>query len=163
MITRKSRMFFVCLALIAFTGTALHALGGLTQNLENTPPDAVDDDVITMQNTVVTIDVLANDTDADGDALRIVSVGVPLHGVVTFTDGVVCYVPDYGYEGMDSFPYTIEDGQGGTDTAMVYITVLPSPGIPNAVELLEDGQVVTVDGYLGIVTVGAPEFDLEGA
>jgi phosphohistidine swiveling domain-containing protein len=36
-------------------------------------------------------------------------------------------------------------------------------GIPNAAELLEDGQVVTVDGYLGIVTVGAPEFDLEGA
>jgi phosphohistidine swiveling domain-containing protein len=34
-------------------------------------------------------------------------------------------------------------------------------GIANAVELLEDGQVVTVDGYLGIVTVGAPEFDLE--
>jgi pyruvate,water dikinase len=34
-------------------------------------------------------------------------------------------------------------------------------GIPNAVELLEDGQIVTVDGYLGIVTVGPPEFDLE--
>jgi phosphohistidine swiveling domain-containing protein len=34
-------------------------------------------------------------------------------------------------------------------------------GIPNAVGLLEDGEIVTVDGYLGIVTVGAPEFDLE--
>jgi pyruvate,water dikinase len=34
-------------------------------------------------------------------------------------------------------------------------------GIPRAVERLEDGQVVTVDGHLGIVTVGAPEFDLE--
>jgi len=34
-------------------------------------------------------------------------------------------------------------------------------GITNAVEILEEGQVVTVDGYLGIVTVGAPEFDLE--
>jgi phosphohistidine swiveling domain-containing protein len=36
-------------------------------------------------------------------------------------------------------------------------------GIPNAVEILEEGQIVTVDGYLGIVTVGEPEFDLEGA
>jgi phosphohistidine swiveling domain-containing protein len=36
-------------------------------------------------------------------------------------------------------------------------------GIANAVELLEAGQVVTVDGYLGIVTVGTPEFDLETA
>jgi pyruvate,water dikinase len=34
-------------------------------------------------------------------------------------------------------------------------------GIPNAVDLLEEGQIVTVDGYLGIVTVGVPEFDLE--
>jgi pyruvate,water dikinase len=34
-------------------------------------------------------------------------------------------------------------------------------GIANAVELLEDGEIVTVDGYLGIVTVGAPEFELE--
>jgi pyruvate,water dikinase len=36
-------------------------------------------------------------------------------------------------------------------------------GIANAVELLEDGEIVTVDGYLGIVTVGAPEFELETA
>jgi phosphoenolpyruvate synthase/pyruvate phosphate dikinase len=36
-------------------------------------------------------------------------------------------------------------------------------GIPHAVELLEEGEIITVDGYLGIVTVGAPEFDLEGA
>jgi pyruvate,water dikinase len=36
-------------------------------------------------------------------------------------------------------------------------------GIANAVELLENGQIVTVDGYLGVVTVGAPEFELEGA
>jgi phosphohistidine swiveling domain-containing protein len=34
-------------------------------------------------------------------------------------------------------------------------------GIPNAVDLLEDGELVTVDGFLGIVTVGPPEFDLE--
>ena len=36
-------------------------------------------------------------------------------------------------------------------------------GITNAVELLENGEIVTVDGYLGIVTVGAPELDLEAA
>jgi pyruvate,water dikinase len=36
-------------------------------------------------------------------------------------------------------------------------------GIPHAAQLLEEGEIVTVDGYLGIVTVGAPEFDLERA
>jgi phosphohistidine swiveling domain-containing protein len=35
-------------------------------------------------------------------------------------------------------------------------------GIANAVDLLHDGELVTVDGYLGIVTVGPPEFELEG-
>lgn len=34
-------------------------------------------------------------------------------------------------------------------------------GVAGAIELLHDGDIVTVDGYLGIVTVGAPEFDLE--
>ena len=36
-------------------------------------------------------------------------------------------------------------------------------GVPRAAEILEDGEIVTVDGYLGIVTVGEPEFDLEEA
>jgi pyruvate,water dikinase len=35
-------------------------------------------------------------------------------------------------------------------------------GVPHAAELLHDGELVTVDGFLGVVTVGAPEFDLEG-
>jgi len=34
-------------------------------------------------------------------------------------------------------------------------------GVAGAIELLRDGDIVTVDGYLGIVTVGTPEFDLE--
>jgi pyruvate,water dikinase len=34
-------------------------------------------------------------------------------------------------------------------------------GVANAAEILEDGELVSVDGHLGIVTVGAPEFDLE--
>ena len=34
-------------------------------------------------------------------------------------------------------------------------------GVPGVIDMLHDGVIVTVDGYLGIVTVGAPEFDLE--
>ncbi len=35
-------------------------------------------------------------------------------------------------------------------------------GVARATETLQDGEILTVDGYLGIVTVGPPEFDLEG-
>jgi pyruvate,water dikinase len=36
-------------------------------------------------------------------------------------------------------------------------------GVSKATEVLQDGDLITVDGHLGIVTVGAPEFELEKA
>jgi Cadherin-like domain len=74
----------------------------------------------------VIIEVLANDTDADGDELRLASVGSSAHGTATAqTDGSVTYSPAAGFDGSDSFVYTVSDGRGGTGTATVSITVLP--------------------------------------
>ena len=36
-------------------------------------------------------------------------------------------------------------------------------GVAQATSLLNDGDLLTVDGHLGIVTVGEPEFGMEGA
>ncbi len=57
--------------------------------------------------------LLANDTDADGDALSItsVAVGASPHGTVQLSGGVVTYTPNAGYTGPDSFFYFITDGQ----------------------------------------------------
>ncbi|WP_178863997.1 cadherin-like domain-containing protein, partial [Thiomicrorhabdus cannonii] len=72
------------------------------------------------------IDVLANDSDLDGDTITVQSVTQPAHGnVVIEGDGTVTYTPVADYNGPDSFTYTITDGQGGTDTAMVTLTVNP--------------------------------------
>ena len=81
------------------------------------------------------IDVLANDTDIDGDALSIQGVGLPSNGTASVSAGEITYTPDADYNGTDSFSYTVSDGNGGTDTATVTVTVSEtlSEGVPSSV------------------------------
>ena len=85
--------------------------------------DAVDDTVITHEDTTVTTgNVLANDTDLDSDTLTIDSFTQPAHGTVTHNgDGTFDYTPEADYHGTDRFTYTVSDGEGGTDTATVEV------------------------------------------
>jgi len=90
----------------------------------NTPPLATRDALVTPRDTAVSIDVLANDTDADGDPLRVVGLTVPRHGAVALEpDQSVTYTPAPGFVGIDDFTYTIGDGRGGTDLGIVAIEV----------------------------------------
>jgi VCBS repeat-containing protein len=89
----------------------------------NHPPVAVDDSATTPQDTAVTIDILGNDSDPDGDTLTLDSVGPAGSGSITDNGTSVTYTPDPGFSGIDSFTYAISDGNGGTDTATVTVTV----------------------------------------
>jgi VCBS repeat-containing protein len=89
----------------------------------NEAPVAVDDTATTSENTAVTVDVLNNDSDPDGDALTVGSVTQGTHGSVINNGDDVTYTPDSGFSGTDSFTYTVSDGKGGTDTATVTVTV----------------------------------------
>ena len=89
----------------------------------NTAPTAVDDEATTQVDNAVTIDVLANDSDAEGSELSISSVANPSNGVVVITsDDKLTYTPNSGYTGSDSFTYTVSDGEL-TATATVTLTV----------------------------------------
>ena len=94
---------------------------------ENGVPVAINDTATTQTDTPVVIDVLDNDSDPDGDTLRITGTGRADHGqvlVVTDADGdKIEYRPTAGYSGTDSFTYTISDGNGGSATATVNVTV----------------------------------------
>lgn len=93
---------------------------------ENTGPVANDDTASTDEDTPVTIDVLGNDTDADGDTLEVVGTPTALHGTVTVNpDGTLEYTPDADYNGNDTITYEITDGNGGTDAGEVAVTVAP--------------------------------------
>jgi CSLREA domain-containing protein len=95
----------------------------------NRPPVANDDQVETPQGTPVIIDVLANDTDEDGDTLTVTQFSQGSRGTVTTNaDGTLTYAPNSNFKGTDSFTYTISDGRGGVDTAMVTITTQKPAG-----------------------------------
>ena len=100
----------------------------------NQPPDAVDDSATTQQDTPVTVNVLANDTDPDGDTVTVSGAGTPANGTAVVNgNGSITYTPAAGYNGPDSFSYTVRDGKGGTDTANVAITVKAIETNPNLV------------------------------
>ncbi|HEY7033200.1 MAG TPA: SpaA isopeptide-forming pilin-related protein [Thermomicrobiales bacterium] len=97
----------------------------------NTPPVAHDDDATTAVDTAVTIDVLANDDDSDGDALTVAEVTAPTAGGTTSLadDGTITYTPGSGFTGTDTFTYTVDDGHGGTAGATVTVSVLTSGAV----------------------------------
>ncbi|HEV7490911.1 MAG TPA: Ig-like domain-containing protein, partial [Rhodanobacteraceae bacterium] len=91
-------------------------------------PAAADDTAAVLENSTGNpINVLANDSDADGDPLTITAVSSPAHGTASVAGANVDYTPAMNYLGEDSFTYTISDGRGGTATATVHVTV----GSPN--------------------------------
>jgi hypothetical protein len=93
-----------------------------TNLVVNCPPVAVDDTATTVNGFPVTINVLANDSDPDGDPLTVTGVTDPPNGTaVNNGDGTVTFTPDCGFFGIDTFDYTISDGQGGTDTGTVTV------------------------------------------
>ena len=97
----------------------------ITVIAENDPPVAADDLANTNQDTPVAVSPLANDNDVDGDPLSIVSFTQAANGTITNSGGgTLLYTPNGGYIGSDSFSYTVSDGNGGTDTATVSLSVL---------------------------------------
>ena len=117
----------------------------------NDAPEAVDDEAETLEDEAVVVDVLVNDTDADGDPIRVVSVGPAGHGATTMAPHRVRYSPDPNWHGTDRFVYTIADPDGLTATATVTMTVLPVNDAPEAAGVIPDqaleegGAPVTVD------------------
>jgi beta-mannanase len=85
------------------------------------PPVANPDAATFSEDSGVQINVLANDSDANGDALTIVSATQPSNGTRTIAGNSITYVPTAGYYGNDSFSYTITDGSQ-TATATVTLT-----------------------------------------
>ncbi|EJF4089749.1 tandem-95 repeat protein [Vibrio parahaemolyticus] len=122
----------------------------------NDSPVAVDDTTSIQEDTAVTIDVLTNDTDVDGDKLSIESASVPKEqGTVEVVDGKLVFTPAENFNGDAEITYTVTDGQL-TDEAKVTVTVNPVNDAPtikvDAVESLTEDAVNT-DTVVATLTV----------
>jgi hypothetical protein len=109
-------------------------------------PVAVDDSAATKPDTTYVFrasgpgSLIFNDTDTDGDRLRVTAVTSPAHGTVTVSaTGTVRYTPAPGFRGEDRFTYTVSDGLlSATGTVVVSVGAAPIAK-PDAVPILEDG------------------------
>ncbi|WP_180911798.1 tandem-95 repeat protein, partial [Vibrio parahaemolyticus] len=113
----------------------------------NDAPVAKDDIATTQEDTAVTIDVLPNDTDVDGDKLSIQSASVPeAQGKVESVDGKLVFTPAENFNGHAEIIYTVTDGEL-TDEAKVTVTVNPVNDAPtikiDAVESITEDAVNT--------------------
>ncbi|MBE9174179.1 cadherin-like domain-containing protein, partial [Synechocystis salina LEGE 06155] len=94
-------------------------------NIENQSP-LTEDDTFTTNGNEITIDVLANDIDPDGDVLEITMLTSPdgLIGTVKINeDQTITYTPQPDFVGTDSFYYIVSDGNGGFNNGLVTVSV----------------------------------------
>ncbi len=132
----------------------------ITVNPSNDNPTAVDDSATTNEDNSVNIDVLANDTDIDGDTLSVSSLlSSPAHGTVFVeADSTITYTPDVNFNGVDSFVYEMSDGNGGFDTATVTITINPVNDPPTA----NDDNATTNEDTSVNISVLPNDADVDG-
>jgi VCBS repeat-containing protein len=130
----------------------------LTVAAVNDAPVAGNDSATTAEDSPVDVDVLANDTDAEGDILAVADVTDPMRGTVAIVDGKPRYVPDTDFHGTDTFSYTVSDGRGGSATATVTLTVnnvAPSATF-NAPTSVNEGSAINVS-LANVVDPGAAD------
>jgi len=138
----------------------------------NQPPIAINDSAITDENSSVTIAVLVNDLDPDGDLLSLTGVSSPGNGSANISNNQIIYSPAANFVGNDSFNYTISDGSL-TATATVNVTIeganqppiafddtaATTEEIPVRIEVLAndadpDGDAISIAGFATISITG---------
>ncbi|MEM5530352.1 Ig-like domain-containing protein, partial [Gammaproteobacteria bacterium AS21] len=96
----------------------------VTVNAVNDAPIVnADPVVVTEENTSVTVDVVTNDTDSEGDTLTVITAFTQNGDVVINPDGTLTYIPNDNFNGPDSITYTVSDGKGGEASSTVKVMV----------------------------------------
>ena len=122
----------------------------------NVPPNASTGELITDEDTAVTLDLTEISGDLDGDSLEY-SFADPTNGTVTLADGVVTYTPTADYNGDDSFTYTVSDGTA-TATGTVSVTVTSVNDAPTA----SAGSITTTEDTAGTLDLSTLSSDVDG-
>lgn len=154
----------------ASDGQALSNIGTVSlevvEEVVNSPPQAVDD---AFGPDFSGANVLANDTDPEGDSLTAILEQGPANGSLQLNaDGSFTYTPESGFRGEDSFVYRASDGELQSDDALVTLRVgTPASGPPVAIDddlgqewrtaNLLDNDLFTDSSEIRIELVSGPE------
>ncbi len=124
----------------------------------NADPVANDDGLVIDRNSSgIVIDVLSNDSDADDDNVLSIETTTPArNGTVVNNGSSLTYTPNTGFVGTDFFTYVVSDGEGGTDTATVTIT------IQNVAPIANDDNVTAVAGTPLLIPYLSNDMDPDG-
>jgi cyclophilin family peptidyl-prolyl cis-trans isomerase len=145
---RKSKLTIGVVVLIVIIAT-IGAGYFVIINFSNSSPIVNNEFIVVTKNSEnFVLDLLGNDVDNDGDTLFILNLGVPLHGTVNQnSSGIIEYTPSEGYEGIDSFTYTISDERGGEAQGQAIIVV--SGNQPSS----DNNPIVSIDTSMGEITI----------
>jgi len=149
--------------LLEVTGLSITSFGVYSFELREAPPNtapvAADDEAETDHGVPVTIDVLANDTDADADDLVLDAVTQPANGTAAIDGDQVTYTPNAGFSGADTFTYTVADGRGGSDEATVTVIVHEPANAPPTIADVADQESTVGDDVTLQVEADDPNGD----
>ncbi|MBD3223215.1 MAG: tandem-95 repeat protein [Caldithrix sp.] len=98
-------------------------INGVQPNVQNGQPIALNDTTDTIEDTEISINVLANDSEEDGETLSIGNITEPANGRAQRDGTSIIYTPDADFFGTDTFTYIASDDKGGFDRGIVHITV----------------------------------------
>lgn len=133
--------------------------------LPNNAPISLDDSFTIAEDNPLSGNVLANDSDVDGNTLSVIAATGAMHGATSVVNNHVVYTPAADYVGSDSFTYTVSDGRGGTSQATVSITITPVNDAPEAYD--DDGYYTTkpnttLNVFANDGLIDWDSYDLEG-
>ncbi|MDR3651387.1 MAG: Ig-like domain-containing protein, partial [Paludibacter sp.] len=148
-IVEPTETFFVNLSNLVSSSTAtISDNQGIGTIIDN---DAIasNDIITTNEDTPIKINVLANDTFAPDDIVKVTDVSTPANGsVVINPDGTVTYTPAPDFNGTDTFTYTVTvtnpDGTKTTETATVTVNVTPVPDVKDDTVTTPEDTSVTI-------------------
>ncbi|WP_231105489.1 Ig-like domain-containing protein [Pseudoalteromonas luteoviolacea] len=137
-------------------GSIIDPGGVAVINTGNNLPVAISDEITVGAGQAIQIDVLANDSDVDGDTLTITSATVDF-GVVVIEDNKLTYMPPLTFVGLATIQYSITDGQGGTTSSIATVNLAV-----NSAPTTKLDQASTTDKAAITINVLDNDFDADG-
>lgn len=123
----------------------------------NAAPEAADDRFELSHGSTLNLGagtITANDYDPENDTVSVTLNSDVSHGVLSLgTDGSLVYTPNSGFEGRDSFSYTLHDGDLGSQSAVVVLDVVNNrPVVHDSRERVNHSTALTVDAASGVLS-----------